>query len=156
MRCFQSSILFLPRFFLPLHPAVWQHSPEKKMFSIIHFSLFKFRISYIEWVKVTQLCLFATPWTQSMEFSRSEYWSGWSFPSPGLLPHPGIVPRSTALQVDSLLAEPLGSPRILEWVAYPFFTGPSWTRNWAGISCTAGGFFTSWATKEAQVTLNWL
>ena len=27
-------------------------------------------------VKVTQLCLFATPWTiQSMEFSRPEYWS---------------------------------------------------------------------------------
>ena len=28
-------------------------------------------------VKVTQSCLFVTPWTiQSMEFSRPEYWSG--------------------------------------------------------------------------------
>ena len=28
-------------------------------------------------VKVTQLCLLVTPWTtQSMEFSRPEYWSG--------------------------------------------------------------------------------
>jgi len=28
-----------------------------------------------------------------MEFSRPEYWSGWSFPSPGDLPNPEIEPR---------------------------------------------------------------
>ena len=39
--------------------------------------------------------LIATPWTiQSMEFSRPEYWSGQSFPSPGDLPSPGIEPGS--------------------------------------------------------------
>ena len=44
-----------------------------------------------------------TPWTtQSMEFSRPEYWSGQWFPSPRDLPNPGIEPRSPALQVDSL------------------------------------------------------
>ena len=32
----------------------------------------------------------------------------------------GIELRSPALQADSLPAEPQGSPRILEWVAYPF------------------------------------
>ena len=48
---------------------------------------------------------------QSMEFSRSEYWSGWPFPSPGDLPNPGIKPRSPALQVDSLPAEPQGKPK---------------------------------------------
>ena len=42
---------------------------------------------------------------QSMEFSRSEYWRGWPFPSPGDLPNPGIEPRSPALQTDSLPAE---------------------------------------------------
>jgi len=42
-----------------------------------------------------------------------------------------------------------GSPRILEWVAYPFSRGSSQPRNWTGISCIAGGFFTSWATREA-------
>ena len=41
-----------------------------------------------------------------MEFSRPEYWSGWPFPSPGDLPNPGIKPRSSALQMDSLPAEP--------------------------------------------------
>ena len=43
-----------------------------------------------------------------------------------------------------------GSPRILEWVAIPFSRGSSWPRNWTGVSCTAGGFFTSWATREAR------
>ena len=41
-----------------------------------------------------------------MEFSREEYWSGWSFPSPGDIPYPGIEPWSPALQADSLLSEP--------------------------------------------------
>ena len=43
-----------------------------------------------------------------------------------------------------------GRPRILEWVAYPFPRGSSWPRNWTGVSWTAGGFFTSWTTREAQ------
>ena len=41
------------------------------------------------------------------------------------------------------------SPRILEWVAYPLSRGSSWPRNLTGFSCTAGGFFTSWATGKA-------
>ena len=43
-----------------------------------------------------------------------------------------------------------GSPRILEWVAYPFSSEPSWPRNGTGVSCIAGGFFTNWAIREAQ------
>ena len=84
-----------------------------------------------------------------MEFSRPEYWSGWPFPSPGDLPKPGIQSRSPALQVDSLPAEPQGSPRTLEWVAYPFSRGSSWPRNWTGVSCITGGFFTNWAMRKA-------
>ena len=42
-----------------------------------------------------------------MEFSKPEYCSGWPFPSPGDLPNPGMEPRSPALQVDSLPAEPV-------------------------------------------------
>ena len=53
-----------------------------------------------------------TPRTmQSMEFSRPEYWSGYPFPPPGDLPNPGIEPRSSSLQVDSLPADPQGKPR---------------------------------------------
>jgi len=43
-----------------------------------------------------------------MEFSRSEYWSGKLFPSPGDLPNPGVATRSPALQADSLSVDPQG------------------------------------------------
>ena len=42
-----------------------------------------------------------------------------------------------------------GNPRILGWVASPFSRGSSRPRNRTGVSHIAGGFFTSWATREA-------
>ena len=42
-----------------------------------------------------------------------------------------------------------GSPRILEWVAYPFSSGSSQPR----ISRIAGRFFTNRAIREAQIQL---
>ena len=44
-----------------------------------------------------------------------------------------------------------GSLRILEWVAHPFPNRSSQPRNRTRVSCYAGGFFTSWATREALV-----
>ena len=44
----------------------------------------------------------------SVEFSRQEYWTGWPFPSPGDLLHPGIEPRSPALKANSLSPEAPG------------------------------------------------
>ena len=41
--------------------------------------------------------------------------------------------------------------RILEWVAFPFSRGSSQPRDWSQVSCTAGGFFTSWATGKPLV-----
>ena len=43
-----------------------------------------------------------------MEFSRKEYWSGLSFPSPQDFHDRGIKPLSPALQVDSSVSEPPG------------------------------------------------
>ena len=43
-----------------------------------------------------------------------------------------------------------GSPRILEWAAYPFSRGSSWPRTRTGVSCMVGGFFISWAMREAH------
>ena len=54
-----------------------------------------------------------------MECSRPEHWNTQPFPSPGDLPNPGIEPKSLSLQVNSLPAEPQGSPRILEWQPIP-------------------------------------
>ena len=62
-------------------------------------------------VKVKSLSrvpFFATPWTiaypasLSIGFSRQEYQSGLTFPSPGDLPDPGIKPGSLALQAEAL------------------------------------------------------
>ena len=62
---------------------------------------------------LSHVWLFATPWTilQSMESSRSEYWNGQPFPSPGNLPNPGMEPRSPAFQVNYLPAEPSGKSK---------------------------------------------
>ena len=43
-----------------------------------------------------------------------------------------------------------GSPRILDWVAYPFSSISSQPRNQTWVSCIAGGFFTNWAIREAR------
>ena len=40
--------------------------------------------------------------------------------------------------------------RILEWVAISFSRGSSQTRNWTGVYCIAGRFFTNWATRKAE------
>ena len=40
--------------------------------------------------------------------------------------------------------------RTLEWIAFPFSRGSSQPRDWTQVSRTAGGFFTSWATREVQ------
>ena len=79
-------------------------------------------------------------------FSRQEYWSGLPCCPPGDLPNPGMKPRSPALQVDSLPSESPGSPKILDIPS--LLQGNFPTRNWAGVSCIAGGFLTSWATLK--------
>ena len=72
-------------------------------------------------VKVKSLSrvrLLVTPWTAayqappSMGFSRQEYWSGLSFPSPGDLPSLGIEPRSPTLQAENLPTELWGKPSV--------------------------------------------
>ena len=68
-------------------------------------------------VLVAQLCPTLQRMDQaslSMKFSRQEYWSEYTFPSPGDLPDPGIEPSSPTLQEDSLLSEPLGKPQTIE------------------------------------------
>ena len=42
-----------------------------------------------------------------------------------------------------------GSPRILEWVVYPFSSRSSQPRNPTAVSCIAGGVFSNWAIREA-------
>ena len=67
---------------------------------------------------LSRVRLFVTPWTvayqapPSMGFSRQECWSGWTFPSSGDLPDPGIKPGSPALQANTLPSEPPGTRKL--------------------------------------------
>ena len=61
--------------------------------------------------------------------------------------------ESRSVMSHSLWPHEILQARILEWVAFPFSRGSSQPRDQAQVSCTAGGFFTSWATRKAQE--NW-
>ena len=94
------------------------------------------------------------PWTVarqaplSMGFSRQEYWSGLAFPSPEAL---GSSRLRDWTQVSCIAGQFFtiwaflyqlshqGSPRILEWVAYPVSSGSSWPRNRTRVSALQVG-----------------
>ena len=102
-------------------------------------------------VKVIQSCwLFVTPWTTVHGILQARILEQVDFPfSRGSLTQ-GSNPDLLHCRWILYQLSHKGSPRILEWVAYPFSRGSSWHRNWTGVSCVAGRFFASWATREAQ------
>ena len=76
-----------------------------------------------------------------------------SFPTQGL--NPGLPHcRQILYQLSHK-----GSPRIMEWVPYPFSSRSSRSKNGTGVSCIAGGFFTNSAIREAlnnsEENVNW-
>ena len=76
-------------------------------------------------------------------FSRQEYWSGLPRPLPGDLPNSGIsLGLPHCRQILCHLSHQ-GSPRVLEWAAYPFSRGTFQPRTRTRVSRIAGKFFTS-------------
>ena len=69
---------------------------------------------------------------------------------PGDLLNLGIEPRSPTLKVDSLLSEPPGKTKNTGVGCHALFQGIFPTRDQTHVSHIAGGFFTVWATREAQ------
>ena len=68
-----------------------------------------------------------------------------------------LVAQSCPTVCDPMDCSPPGSSvpeifqaRILEWVAISFSKGSSQPRDRTQVSCTAGRFFTNWATGEAR------
>ena len=59
----------------------------------------------------------------------------------GIFPTQGLNPGLLHCRQILLPAEPQGSPRILEWVAYPFSRRSSSPRNRTRVSCIAGGLY---------------
>ena len=77
------------------------------------------------------------------------------------LSHKGS-PQLCPTPCDPMECSPPGSSvrgilqaRILEWVAIPFSRGSSQPRDRTWVSCITGGFFTSWATREALPIQRW-
>ena len=68
----------------------------------------------------------------------------------GIFPTQGLNPALLHCKQVLYQLSRRGSPRILEWVAYPFSSRSSWPRNQTGVSCIAGRFFTNWVIKEAS------
>ena len=117
--------------YLPLAPPGKLRSiPESESHSVMSSSL-----------QPHGLC---SPWNspgQNTEVSSLSLLQG-VFPTQGSnpgLPHRGRILYQLGHQ---------GSPRILEWVAYPFFSGSSPCRNQTRVSWIAGEFFTNWAIRE--------
>ena len=103
-------------------------------------------------VKVTQLCLTLGPYG---------LYSPWNSPGQntgvgslsllqGIFPTQGSNPGLPHCRGILYKLSPKGSPRILDWIAYPFSRGSSWARNQSRVSCIAGGFFINWAIREPR------
>ena len=66
----------------------------------------------------------------------------------GIFPTQGWIPGFSHCRQILYHLSYQGNPRILGWVAYHFSRGSFRPRNQTEVSCFAGGFFTSWATRE--------
>ena len=96
-----------------------------------------------KWKSLSHTQLLATPWNSLGQNTGVGSLSIFQ----GIFPTQGLNPDLPHCRQNLCQLSHQGSPRILEWVAYPFSSGSSWPRNWTGVSCFAGRFFTSWATR---------
>ena len=93
--------------------------------------------------------------------SVKNIWKFYLLGQQSIAPSPQHVTIKTVAQSCPTLCDPMdcSSPgssvheifpaKILEWVAISFSRGSSQPRDWTRDSCTAGRFFTDWATREA-------
>ena len=116
-------------------------------------------------MSIPQLCFFfflfqySWKWSESLSFV-SDYlqphrlYSPWIsldqntrvgslFLLQGIFPTQGSNPGLPHCRLILYHLSHRGSPRILEWIAYPFSSVSSQPRNQTGVSCIAGRFFTN-------------
>jgi len=102
-----------------------------------------------EWKSLSHVQLFATSWTISSWNSPGQNTGvGKLSLLQGIFPTQGLNPGLLHCRQIFYQLSHKGSPRILEWVSYPFSSGSSQPRNQTMVSCIAGGFFTNWAIWE--------
>ena len=132
------------------------------MYSFINFEPVCLSISgsnccYLTWKWKLLSCvqLFATPWTVACQFLCAWNLTGQNIGMcscsllQGIFPTQGSNPDLPHCRKVFYHPNQQRSPRILKWVAYPFSSRSSWPRDWTWVACLAGGFFTSWVTREA-------
>ena len=101
---------------------------------------------------LSRVQLFVIPWTiQSMESLGKNTEVGSLSLLQGIFPTQGPNPGPPHCRQILYQLNHKESPRILEWVAYPFSSRSSLPKNWTGVSCIAGRFFTNWGMREAQL-----
>ena len=157
--------------FLGAQPSLWPNShictwlPQKKkttthsfdymdlnwqVMSLLFNTLSRFVIAFLprsrKWKSLSCAWFFATPQTvQSMNSPGQNTGVGGSLSFlQGIFPTQGSNPGLSHCRRILCQLSHKGSPRILEWVAYPFSRGSSRPRNPTWVSCIAGGLFTSW------------
>ena len=104
-------------------------------------------------VKVTQSCLThcdpmdCCPWNSPGQNTRVGSLSLLQ----GIFPTQGSSPCLPNCRQILFQLSHQGSPRILQWVAYPFSSRSSQPRNQTGVSPIKGRFFTNWAIRGASI-----
>ena len=106
----------------------------------------------VKWKTFSRVWLFESPWIVVRGIFQANTGVGSPSLLQGIFPTQGSNPGLQHCRRILYQLSHRGSPRILEWVAYPFSRQSSQLRNPTGVSCIAGGFFTNWATRETQVT----
>ena len=105
-----------------------------------------FLFFFFFWKSLSHVRLFASPWNSlgqntgvgSLSLLQEIFPTRESNPG---LPHCRLILYQLSHK---------GSTRILERVTYPFSSRSSRPRNQTRVSCSAGGFFTTWALRETQ------
>ena len=93
-----------------------------------------------KWRSLSRVLLFATPWTiQSWNSPGRNTGAGSLSLLQGIFPTQGSNPGLPHSRQMIYQLSHKGSPRILEWVAYPLSRGSSWPRNQTRVFCIAGG-----------------
>ena len=110
--------------------------------------------------KRRELCLQNWSHPLSLPYGYNYLYSPWNSPGQntgvgslsllqGIFPTQGLNPGLLHWRQILYQMSHKGSPRILEWVAYPFSSGSSLPRNRTRVSRIVGGFFTNWDMREA-------
>ena len=91
----------------------------------------------LKWKSLSYVQLFVTPWN----FPGQNTGMGSHSLLQGIFPTQRSNPGLPHCRQILYQQRHQWSPRILEWVAYPFSSGSSQSRNWTRVSCMAGRFF---------------